>query len=244
MTADPSTRIEAISLDFYGTLIHPRDGRGRGTNLVDYLRAEGLEPGPYEHRMLYEIFGRHDLDYSPAAPEDDRKRYLAELTARALGCLGVSTAEAPPQRHAEAVWHILGPDAFVPYPETSEVLAELRRAGYPLLLLSNWQRGLAHFVAELGLADAFDHLICSAELGVAKPDSAIFAAACESVGVPPERVLHVGDTPADDYEGSRRAGLQAILIDRAAAAPADGIETIADLREILPRLAARGSRAD
>jgi FMN phosphatase YigB (HAD superfamily) len=76
MTAPPDRRIDAITLDFYGTLIHHRDDVGRGRNLVEYLRVNGLNPAPWEHRMLYDVFDRHDTDYSPDLPEDLKRNYL------------------------------------------------------------------------------------------------------------------------------------------------------------------------
>lgn len=236
MIARTAQHIEAISLDFYGTLIFPRNGRGRGANLVEYLRSQGLEPGPYEHRMLYEIFDRHDTDYAPDLPADERARYLARLTGRALEALAIGGDDSLAETHKEAVWRILGPESFALYPETRAVLTTLRSAEYPLVLLSNWQHGLAHFAAELGIADAFDHLISSAELGAAKPERRIFDEACERLGVAPERVLHVGDTPVDDYDGARAAGLKTILLYRGDGPAPNGVDVIRDLLQLLPRV--------
>jgi putative hydrolase of the HAD superfamily len=87
-------------------------------------------------------------------------------------------------------------------------------AGLPLVIVSNWQCGLAHFCTELGLTAFFDHIIASAEVGSAKPDAGIFIEACERLGLPPSRVLHVGDSPVDDIEGATAAGLPAVLLRR------------------------------
>ena len=241
MIAQLRRPIDAISLDFYGTLIHPCNGRGRGSNLIDYLRAQGLEPNAWDHGFLYDVFARHDTDYSPDLPAAERREYLRRLTARALACLGVAAQDASSDHHEPSVWRILGPEAFCLFPETRDVLDALRARGYPIALVSNWQRGLGHFCAELELADAFEHVIASAEVGVAKPDRRIFDEACTRLGVPPDRVLHVGDTLADDYEGARAAGLQAILLQRGSkTTPEDvsDVETISDLRRLLPLLAA------
>lgn len=230
--------IDAITLDFYGTLVHPCNGRGRGSNLLDYLRAQGIEPAEWDHRILYDLFDRHDTDYSPDMPEEQRRAYVRHLVMRAFECLGLADAEGLAGIHAQTVWQILGPDAFCLFPETQAVLAALRAAGYPIALLSNWQRGLGHFCTELGLADAFDHVLASAELGVAKPDAAIFTEACDRLGAAPARVLHVGDTRLDDYEGGREAGLQTILLHRGPEPPPDGVDAISDLRQLLSRLSA------
>jgi len=45
-----------------------------------------------------------------------------------------------------------------------------------------------------------------------KPDKRIFHAAIEGLGLPPERVLMVGDDYAGDIDGARSAGLEACLV--------------------------------
>ena len=86
--------------------------------------------------------------------------------------------------------------------------------GYPLALISNWHCGIRHFCAELGLSGYFAHIVGSADFGVAKPDGRIFADACSRLEVPPDRVLHVGDTYADDYLAGEASGLLTVLVHR------------------------------
>ncbi len=186
--------------------------------------------------MLYDVFNRHDVEYSPDLPEDERRSYVRQLVTRVFECLGVTDANALAEVHSSSVWQVLGPASLCVFPETRTVLAALRADEYPIALVSNWQRGLGHFCSELGLADAFDHVIASAELEVAKPDRRIFEEACARLGTRPDRVLHVGDTLTDDYEGGREAGLQAILLHRGPEPPPAGVETIANLNQLLPRL--------
>lgn len=67
-----------------------------------------------------------------------------------------------------------------------------------------------------GFAEVFspDHLWVSAEVGVAKPDPAIFLLAARSLGEPPEHCLFVGDHEPEDFIGATRAGMRARLVDR------------------------------
>ena len=74
------------------------------------------------------------------------------------------------------------------------------------------------------------------EAGAAKPDRAIFSEACDRLGTTPERVLHVGDTLVDDYEGAGQAGLHALLVHRTSESAPAGADVINDLRQVLPRL--------
>ncbi len=74
-------------------------------------------------------------------------------------------------------------------------------------------------------------------VGVAKPDPAIFVLALEACGVPAERAIHVGDTPAADVAGARAAGVHPVLIDPFDHHPSfDGMRVVS-LAEVARRLA-------
>lgn len=206
--------IEAVTLDFYNTLVHHAQGRGRGAMLMAYLEEHGLRGDAWEHAVLYDLFESHEREYDPAATAEEKQQYFVRMAQRLFRRLNIDAPGGAAAEHAEALWGLLGPECFAVYSEVTDVLATLRRAGYPLAIVSNWQCGLGHFCAELGLADAFDHILASAELGYAKPDPHIFTEACRRLGVPAGRVLHVGDSVVDDIDGALGAGLQAILVHR------------------------------
>lgn len=95
-------------------------------------------------------------------------------------------------------------------------------------------------IAEAGLEPFFDAVVIAGELGVAKPDPAIFHAACAVLGVPVERTLHIGDRLDVDAHGARDAGLHGVWLSRIADADlgwADVgvpvVRTLADLPELL-----------
>jgi putative hydrolase of the HAD superfamily len=97
-------------------------------------------------------------------------------------------------------------------------------------------------LAAIGLADRFPVVIASAEVGLAKPDPAIFALACERLGVEPSATAHVGDRLDLDANGATAAGLRGVWLDRLRAGagahmPAVGVRTIATLHELPPVLA-------
>ncbi len=181
--------VEAITFDFFNTLIFHREGRGRGRVLIEYLQTNGLQPVPWEHRVLYDVFESHDTEYSPEAPQEKRDAYYRLLAQRVFERLKVPASDEAASRHASALWQILGPACFDVFPDALQVLKTLKAEGYPLALISNWQCGLRHFCAELGLSEYFDHILGSADLGVAKPDKRIFAAACSRLGVSAAKIL-------------------------------------------------------
>lgn len=58
-----------------------------------------------------------------------------------------------------------------------------------------------------GIADRFQTVVISDEVGFRKPDPRIFAIALRALGVRPEEALYVGDSLSDDYAGARNAGV-------------------------------------
>jgi len=64
--------------------------------------------------------------------------------------------------------------------------------------------------------------VLSYELGRCKPDPAIFAYACRSLGIEPELTLMVGDTPAD--AAAVEAGCRVLVLP---AAPPGGVNGLA-----------------
>jgi putative hydrolase of the HAD superfamily len=106
-----------------------------------------------------------------------------------------------------------------------DALAELRARGYRVAAVSNSDGRASAVLADLGLGDRFEFVIDSHDVGVEKPSPAIFALACERLGLPAGRCAYVGDVMAFDVEGARAAGLVPVLFDAYGSydhAPADG----------------------
>lgn len=89
--------------------------------------------------------------------------------------------------------------------EVLALLTGLRRR-VPVVLVSNATTRLEDDLHGLGLADAFDAVVNTARIGVAKPDPLVFEAAAQQVGADLRRCLFVDDTPGH-VEAARRAGL-------------------------------------
>jgi putative hydrolase of the HAD superfamily len=201
-----------------------------------YLASLGLESDPWEHQVLYDVLEPHAREYSPGFATGDRDAYLGRLAERVFRRLNVRAGPAAAAAHASVLWDILGPASLRVFPEVPGVLARLRAAGYRLAVVSNWQCGLGHFCTELGLGDAFEHVVSSAEVGSQKPAPEIFREAFRRMGVAPERVLHVGDTPLDDLEGARGAGCRGVLVARGEVpegAPGPVIRSLEELEGLL-----------
>jgi putative hydrolase of the HAD superfamily len=66
----------------------------------------------------------------------------------------------------------------------------------------------------IGLSHHFRYTLSAARFGRAKPDPAIFLAACAAMGVAPHEAAYVGDDLRLDVQGAQRAGLRAVWMNR------------------------------
>ena len=82
-------------------------------------------------------------------------------------------------------------------PETYTVLEELQAKGLPLGIVSNFRKTLPDLCRKVGIADYFDFIIASEEVGISKPDPRILHMALQKAQVKPNEAVYVGDHPFD-----------------------------------------------
>ena len=124
-------------------------------------------------------------------------------------------------------------DSIELFPETLDVLHDLRDKGYLLAVISNLAKPYAAPLKRL-LEPHIDEFIWSFELAVAKPERAIFAALCKRLECLPMRVLMVGDSWEADVMGGSQFGMPTILIDRSKKSdPAlSSIQSLSELKSL------------
>lgn len=134
----------------------------------------------------------------------DRDAWLADAH-RALE--KVASRELPP---LHAIWRA----AQALIGENVELIRALRPP-YRLAIVSNADETLRARLKALDLLDLFDDVVCSAEVGVAKPEPQIYALACERLGLPPTRCVFVDDSEAN-VGAAEAVGLRGVVyrIDR------------------------------
>ncbi|MCU1457585.1 MAG: hypothetical protein JWL73_1677 [Actinomycetia bacterium] len=99
-------------------------------------------------------------------------------------------------------------------------LAALEATGVALGVVSNAGGSVAQELRDSGLLQVGPGpgvevvtILDSGAVGVAKPDPRIFAMALLALRVDPGATWYVGDTPAIDVAGARRAGIHPVLVD-------------------------------
>ena len=100
--------------------------------------------------------------------------------------------------------------AILPVPGMERLLRELKSAGYRLFLLSNTSVGFHRFRSEIAGIDCFDGELISADVGLVKPDPAIFRLACERFGILPSESAFIDDTPIN-AEAAHYIGMRAFV---------------------------------
>ena len=120
------------------------------------------------------------------------------------------------------------------------MLKGLKERGHELGIISNFDSRLFTVLRGLGLAELFDTITISSLAHAAKPAPKIFQLALDKHAMDPEEAVHVGDSRRDDVEGARKAGLQAVLIERESQlfASATNVPTIQSLEQLPALIAA------
>ena len=212
-------------LDALGTLV---ELERPWPHLVDELAARGVVVGEDVARaaMLAEMAyyrAHHDEAVDWATLKDLRRRCAAVVQEQLQTALPLD----------DVLDALLGAIRFRAYPEVPGVLARLRAGGARLAVVSNWDVSLHDVLERTALRPLVDAVVISAELGVAKPDPAIFRAALERLGATADGALHVGDSLEHDVAGARAAGLEAVLVARNGAAAPEGVRAVASLAELV-----------
>lgn len=106
-------------------------------------------------------------------------------------------------------------DSWVEFPETKAALERIRARDFRLGVISNATDLTKRVLDNLGLTQYFDFVIVSSEVGCRKPRPEIFRLAARMGKSSPSRAIHIGDKFAVDVVGASRAGMNAVLLDRA-----------------------------
>jgi putative hydrolase of the HAD superfamily len=215
----------AVLLDALGTLIELETPWPR---LVEELGARGVVVSEDAARaaMLAEMAyyrAHHDEAGSWAGLKDLRRRCAGVVQERLGTALPIEDVQDA----------LLAAIRFRAYPEVPAALERLRAAGARLAVVSNWDISLHDVLERTELRALVDTVVISAELGVGKPDPAIFRAALDRLGATAADAMHVGDSVERDVEGARAAGLRAVLVARDGAEAPEGVRVVASLDGLL-----------
>lgn len=129
------------------------------------------------------------------------------------------------------------------YPGVRAVLDELNELATLALVTNGIGQVQRHRIRRLSLERRFAVVVVSGEVGVAKPDPAIFQIVVDRLGSPPkDRMIMVGDSLTSDIAGGRAFGIDTVWLDRDAEGSGDQtaathrIRSLTELPAIVSRL--------
>ena len=140
-----------------------------------------------------------------------------------------------------AHWHECFGEACTAFDDVATVIAALSARGIAMGIITNGSSGMQRAKIEaLGLEPAMAVIAVSGELGVEKPERAIFDHALAAIGRRADEAWFVGDHPALDVAGASDAGLTAFWVKTGAAlgAAREPKRVLARLGELLSYLPA------
>lgn len=179
----------------------------------DLAALGGTVPDGWAKAALDEIQAEWGWSADPARNPDHREIDMAAMMRGWIARTGLSGDDPRVQPAVDRAWDAMA-DTVIMLAETPPVLAELKRRGYRIGILSHvpWPGGpCRRWYARNGLASHVDFYSLSCDIGRIKPHPAHYQDAIAQAGCAPAEILHVGDHPVRDVEGGRRFGLRTCL---------------------------------
>jgi putative hydrolase of the HAD superfamily len=219
------SRIRAVTFDAGGTLIEPWPSVGAiyaeiAAEFGFRCEAERLTAGFFAAWQSRSAFAYTRAEWFEVVQHSFRESCDVSL----------KMFDAIYERFSESrCWRI--------YDDVLPALEQLKARRLRLAVISNWDDRLVPLLQSLGLVNHFDAIFASALVGAHKPSPKIFHHAAALLEVPPDEILHIGDSQNEDIVGARAAGFQARRIRREGAVEAHDIHALTShgLEEQMPQ---------
>lgn len=193
--------IKGVIFDFHATLVEGGDA-GRWIDAARRLLAGngGARPD-LSVGWIAGLRAHLDQIWQHAHTIDPRsERDLSQARHREVFGTTVALYPGVEPDLIAALYEVM-PDQWTPFEDTLPVLRELKSRGVRIAVLSNIGLDIRPHLDRAGVSALLDGVVLSFEVGLVKPDPAIYARALELLGVPGNHALMVGDSPRDDVGG-------------------------------------------
>ena len=206
--------VEAVTFDFWNTLVYEERGQLRGLRLGAWtaiLEDAGID---VPAALLERAFDDSWTEYERAWL-DNRQYVHQEAVADIVHTLAIEPPPAVRTALAESFLGAAGNADLQVAEGVEDCLRALRASGIRIGIVCDVgmtpSAALVRLLEARGLLPLFDHWSFSDEVGVYKPHPAIFRHALSGLGDPaPDRVAHIGDRTRTDVAGARGMGMIAV----------------------------------
>lgn len=203
--------IKVVSFDLFDTLltrrVSPEAALEIFCNQVGKITSSSCQDIRKKFDLLYnELAQRSKLsgnDYEVVATEFFRE--FAEI-------VGIAEADL-----YTLFFKIESSLLFYRFKDLPEVLVELKRRGYRLIVTSDMYLGgdlIKRILASADVAQYFDQVYVSSDLGLLKREGGLFRHLLKAESVKPNEVLHIGDNVMADIAVPKSLGIHVMKVDR------------------------------
>ena len=202
------SRFTTISFDCYGTLIDWESGI-----LPVLRRLLALHDQSLADAALLELYGEFEAE-AESGPYQNYRDVLQSVVLAFARRLNFEATPAEIRSLHESV------PSWPPFPDTVAALHQLKRR-FKLAVISNIDDDL--FAATRNHLDVeFDAIITAQQAQSYKPSSRNFELALRTLALPPERLLHAGQSIYHDVVPAQSLGISAVWVNRKSARPGIG----------------------
>jgi putative hydrolase of the HAD superfamily len=215
-------RIEAVVFDIGGVFAirHPdpvRNGMARGGFDLP------VDDGSIYHDAHFHAIRALSCQLAVGPVDEGSREFWINYERAYLRHIGIADADV------DRATEVMFTEVFAkePKPIWRYLLADniaafhrLGASGMPIAVVSNNDGTAAAQLADFAIAQigsgpwtSVAAIVDSGELGIAKPDPAIFRPALDALGTDPALTLYVGDTVHADVLGATRAGMPVVQLD-------------------------------
>jgi len=189
----------AVVFDFFGTLTRSVK---RGPQHADIARRLGCDP-----EVVRSVLDRtfHSRARGTFGSAEATLRFVTEQA-------GGRPRRAQLEEAVPARVDALKADTNL-RPDAVSALTQIRSRGLATALISDCTHELPAFLPSLPVAPLLDAQVFSVEVGVCKPDPAIYLTACRRLGVHARDCVYVGDGGSRELTGAAAVGMTPVRLD-------------------------------
>ncbi|HTC46259.1 MAG TPA: haloacid dehalogenase type II [Candidatus Aquilonibacter sp.] len=197
------SRFEVLTFDCYGTLIDWEEGILRCLQRILAAHDKNVDAA-----SLLQLYGDFE-----ASAEQGKFICYRQVLQSVVRQFGKQFQFVPAEQEVCSLPESL--QSWKPWPDTTPALQQLQRR-FRLAIISNVDDDLfAATKPQLGIE--FDQVITAQQAEAYKPSLKIFELALCRIGVPPQRVLHVGQSLYHDVIPAQSLGLATVWVNRPSA---------------------------
>jgi putative hydrolase of the HAD superfamily len=215
MNLENNNQIKAIFFDAADTLFRVKGGVGN--TYSDVARKYGVDSTPVQ---IEKAFSKAFKSAPPMAfpgvvdPKGIKireKKWWYEVVKSVFSEIRIFEKF---DDYFDELFEVFRYTAWELFPETKDVLESLKKNGFIIGVISNFDSRIYDVCANLGIIGYFDSFVISSETGFAKPFPEIFSLALKRNKVYPFESIHIGDSLQLDFYAARALGINSVLIDR------------------------------